>query len=114
MVVLNSRFNDAQSEVVNGPRPGGVFVTLAPGESHETEIVVGVGVAAGAAERDANSIIPGEHTLVVAASTWYESRKLADELRGRWRANGLLWVEPVVSEPLSFTVAREHQSPPCR
>lgn len=114
VVVLNSRFNDAQPEVVNSQRPGGAFVTLAPGEAHEMEMVVGVGVAAGAAERGANSIGPGEHTLVVAASTWYESRKLAEELRGRWRATGLLWVEPVVSEPLTFTAAREEQSPPCR
>lgn len=114
VVVLNSRFNDAQAEVVNAPRPGGVFVTLPPGGTHETEIVVGVGLAAEAAERGANSIAPGEHTLQVAASTWYESRKLAEELRARWAAAGLLWMDPVASEPLAFNAVREARTPPCR
>jgi hypothetical protein len=114
VVVLNSRFNDAQAEVVNAPRPGGVFVTLPPGGTHETEIVVGVGLAAEAAGRGANSIAPGEHTLQVAASTWYESRKLAEELRARWTAAGLLWVDPVASEPLAFNAVREERTPPCR
>lgn len=114
VVVLNSRFNDAQAEVVNAPRPGGVFVTLPPGGTHETEIVVGVGLAAEAAERGANSIEPGEHTLQVAASTWYESRKLAEELRARWAAAGLLWMDPVASEPLAFNAVREARTPPCR
>ncbi|HEX8501496.1 MAG TPA: hypothetical protein VF659_13010 [Pyrinomonadaceae bacterium] len=114
VVVLNSRFNDAQAEVINSPKPGGAFVTLAPGGVYETEMVVGVGVAAGAAERGANSIAPGEHTLRVVASSWYESKKLAEELRGRWQGSGLLWVEPVVSEPLTFTAARDEQAPRCR
>ena len=114
VVVLNSRFNDAQAEVVNAPRPGGVFVTLPPGGAHETEIVVGVGLAAGASERGANSIAPGEHTLQVAASTWYESRKLGEELRASWAAAGLLWVDPVASEPLAFNAVREERAPPCR
>lgn len=114
VVVLNSRFNDAQAEVVNAPRPGGAFVTLAPGAVHETEIVVGVGVAAAAAERGANAVAPGEHTLQVVASSWYESRKLAEELRARWQSHGLLWIEPVASEPLTFDVARDEQAPPCR
>lgn len=114
VVVLNSRFNDAQAEAVNTPRPGGVFVTLPPGGTHETEIIVGVGLAAEAPERVANSIAPGEHTLQVAASTWYESRKLAEDLRARWTAAGLLWIDPVVSEPLAFNAVREGRTPPCR
>jgi hypothetical protein len=114
VVVLNSRFNDAQAEVINAPKPGAAFVTLAPGAVFETEIVVGVGVAAAAAERGANAVAPGEHTLQVVASSWYESRKLAEELRARWQASGLLWIEPVASEPLTFDAVRDEQAPPCR
>jgi len=112
VLALNARFNDAQTEVINSPKPGGAFVTLAPGGVHETEIVVGVGVTPDAAERAANSIGPGEHTLQVLASSWYDSRKLAEELRGRWQANGLLWVEPVASEPLAFIAGLDDSAPP--
>ena len=114
VVALNARFNDTQTEVINSPKPGGAFVTLAPGGTHETEIVVGVGVAPGANGRAANSIGPGEHTLQVVASSWYESRKLAEELRGRWQSTGLLWVDPVASEPLTFNAEPDGAAPPCR
>jgi hypothetical protein len=114
VVVLNSRYNDAQAEPVSGPRPGAAFVTLSPGESYETEIVVGVAVAREAAGRGANSVAPGEHTLQVVASTWYESKKLAEELRARWRGAGLLWTDPVATEPLKFTAGPDEPAAACR
>lgn len=113
-VVLNSRYNDAEREPVNGARPGGAFVILPPGGAYETEVVVGVGVARDGAERGTNSIAPGEHTLQIVASTWYESRKLAEELRERWRMSGLLWFDPVATEPLKFTVGLEENASVCR
>jgi len=114
VVVLNSRYNDAEAEALNAPRPGGAFVTLPPGGVYETVMVVGVGVSPGAAERPANSISPGEHTLQVVASSWYESRKLGEELRGRWRAAGLLWLDPVATPPLKFTAGGDGPVPTCR
>lgn len=114
VVVLNSRYNDAHREVVNSPRPGGAFVTLSPGGVYETEIVVGVVVAHGGGERAANSIAPGEHTLQIVASTWYESKKLGEELRALWRGAGLLWVDPVSTEPLKFTAGLGEQASACR
>lgn len=114
VVVLNSRYNDAEREAVNGSRPGGAFVILSPGATYETEVVVGVGVARGEAERGTNSILPGEHTLQIVASTWYESRKLAEELRTRWRGSGLLWFDPVMTEPLKFAVGFEEPATVCR
>jgi len=114
VVVLNSRFNDAEAEAVNGARPGAAFVTLAPGGVYETVIVVGVGVSPGGGERAANSVSPGEHTLQVVASAWYESRKLGEELRGRWRSSGLLWLDPLATAPLRFVVGGDGPVPACR
>lgn len=114
VVVLNSRYNDAEAEAVNAARPGAAFVTLAPGGVYETVIVVGVGVAPGGTERAANSISPGEHTLQVVASSWYESRKLGEELRDRWRASGLLWLDPLATPPLKFVAGGDGPAAPCR
>jgi hypothetical protein len=112
VVVTNSRYNDAEAEALGERKPGGAFVTLRPGATYETEVVVGVGVARG--ERVANTIAPGVHTLQVVTSSWYESRKLAEELRERWRGAGLLWIDPVGAQPLNFDAGSEAPAAPCR
>jgi hypothetical protein len=112
VVFTNSRYNDAEAEAVDATKPGGAFVVLRPGGTYETEIVVGVGVARG--ERVANTIAPGEHTLQIITSSWYESRKLAERLRERWRGAGLLWIDPVAAPPLNFTAGPEAPAVPCR
>jgi hypothetical protein len=113
-VVLNSRFNDAQTEPVDSRRPGSAFATLQPGGTYETVVVIGVGVAPEGTERASNTIRPGEHTLQVIASSWYESRKLGEELRGRWQGHGLLWLDPVVSQPLKFNAGQDAEANDCR
>ena len=112
VVVTNSRFNDAEAEALGERKPGGAFVTLRPGGTYETSVVVGVGVARG--ERVANTIAPGEHTLQVITSSWYESRRLAEQLRERWRGAGLLWIDPVAAQPLNFNAGPEAPAAPCR
>ncbi|MBV9926165.1 MAG: hypothetical protein JOZ96_14190 [Acidobacteria bacterium] len=112
VLVTNSRFNDAEAEPLGERRPGGAFVTLRPGGTYETEVVVGVGVARG--ERFADTITPGAHTLQVVTSSWYESRRRAEELRERWRGAGLLWIEPVAALPVSFDAVPETPAEPCR
>ena len=114
VVVTNSRFNDAEAETLGGRRPGSAFVTLRPGGTYETVIAVGVGVTPGGPARAANTIRPGAHALQVLASSWYESRKLAEELRERWRESGLLWIDPVHTQPLAFEVAQAAPPAPCR
>jgi hypothetical protein len=112
VVVTNSRYNDAEAEALGERKPGGAFVTLRPGGAFESEVVVGVGVARG--ERLANTIAPGAHTLQVVTSSWYESRKLAEQLRERWRGSGLLWIDPVATRPLDFDAGLEAPAAPCR
>jgi hypothetical protein len=112
VIVTNSRFNDAEAEALGDRKPGGAFVTLRPGGTYETVVAVGVGVARG--ERVANTIAPGEHTLQVITSSWYESRRLAEQLRERWRGSGLLWIDPVAARPLNFNAGLEAPAAPCR
>jgi hypothetical protein len=112
VVVTNSRFNDAEAEALGDRRPGGAFVALRPGGTYETVVVVGVGVAHG--ERGTNAIAPGEHTLQITTSSWYESRRLAEQLRERWRGSGLLWIDPVAAQPLNFNAGLEAPAAPCR
>jgi hypothetical protein len=113
VVVTNSRYNDAEAEALGERKPGGAFVTLRPGGTYEAEVAVGVGVVPEGSQRVANTIAPGEHTLQVVTSSWYESRKLAEELRERWRGSGLLWIDPVAAQPLRFDAGREPAGP-CR
>jgi hypothetical protein len=114
VVVTNSRFNDAVAEEVNTRRPSGAFLTLPPGGTYEDGVVIGVAVTRAGFERPANAIAPGEHTLQIVASSWYESRKLAEELRGRWQGSGLLWIDPVATEPLKFDAGTDAPASACR
>ncbi len=114
VLVTSSRFNDAEAEALGGRRPGDAFVTLRPGGEYETVITVGVGVARGAGERVAHTIAEGAHTLQVITSSWYESRRLAEQLRERWRGSGLLWIDPIAAQPLNFDAGLEAPAPTCR
>jgi hypothetical protein len=110
----HSRYFDEQPEKISAPAPGGVFTTLAPGATFETRQVIQVPVARTGAALYNVSIPEGEHVLSVAASTWYESKKLAEELRERWRSRGLLWTDPLVSNPVAFSVGKTRATVTCQ
>jgi hypothetical protein len=110
----HSRFFDEQPEKIVSPNPGTVFTILSPGESYETTQIISLPVARDGAGVFNVSIAAGEHVLNVAASTWYESKKLGDELRERWRSRGLLWTDPVVSNSVTFAVGRERSTAACQ
>jgi hypothetical protein len=110
----HSRYFDEQPEKIAGSSPGSVFVTLSPGASYETRQVISLPVA-----RDGNglynvSIPAGEHVLSVAASTWYESKKLGGDLRERWQSRGFLWTDPLVSNSISFVVDKNPPAVVCQ
>jgi hypothetical protein len=110
----HSRYFDEQPEKITAPNPSAAFTTLSPGASYETRQIISVPVARGGEGRFNVSIGAGEHVVSVMASTWYESRKLAEELRGRWRARGFLWTDPLASNAVAFTVGKERATVPCQ
>ena len=113
VVVTNSRYNDAEAEVIDAPRPPAAFRALRPGGTFETVITVGLGVVPEGAPRAANAVRPGRHTLQVVTSSWYESRRLGEELRERWRGSGLLWIEPIAAPPVAFEAGGEAPAARC-
>ena len=104
--VLNSRYFDEELEPIDQTSPGKVFLTLPPGAVYEREIMIGVGLMSGKAERGDSSIRAGDHTLQLVVSTWYKSRSLAQKLRQEWQKRGLLWIDPLVSAPIHFVAQR--------
>jgi hypothetical protein len=109
----HSRYYDEEPEKIVDSAPGSVFTTLSPGASYETKQIISLPVARAGNGLDNVSIGAGEHVLSVAASTWYESKKIADTLRERWRSRGLLWTNPLFSNPVTFVVDQNHQAIVC-
>jgi hypothetical protein len=112
--VVNSRYFDEEVEVIDRTSPGKVFVTLPPGGVYSTEIRIGVGVVNERVDRGDSAIRDGDHTLLLIASTWYQSRALAQKLRQEWQRKGLLWSEPLDSRLIHFMAQRPRVLAPCK
>jgi hypothetical protein len=112
--VVNSRYFDEEVEVIDRTSPGKVFVTLPPGGVYSTEIMIGVGVVTERVDRGDSAIRDGDHTLLLIASTWYQSRALAQKLRQEWQRKGLLWSEPLDSRLIHFMAQRPRVLAPCK
>jgi hypothetical protein len=110
----HARYFDEQPEKIVGPSPGSAFVILSQGASYETRQVVSVPVARAGDGLYNVAIAAGEHLLNVTASTWYESKKLAEDLRERWRSRGFLWTDPVVSNSIAFAVEQNRAPIVCQ
>lgn len=110
----HSRYFDEQPEKIAATAPGSVFASLSPGASYETGQVISIPVARNGEGLLNVSIAAGEHILNVTASTWYESKKLAEDLRERWRSRGYLWTDPVSSNAASFVVDENHATTACQ
>jgi len=104
--VVNSRYFDQEVEAIDQTSPSKVFITLSPGAVYATEILIGVGVVNEKVDRGDSSIRSGDHTLQLIASTWYQSRAMAQKLRQEWQRKGLLWSDPLDSRPIHFLVQR--------
>jgi hypothetical protein len=112
--VVNSRYFDQEVEVIDRTSPSKVFVTLAPGAVYSTEILIGVGVITEKIDRGDSAIRDGDHTLQLIASTWYQSRAMAQKLRQEWQRKGLLWSDPLDSRPIQFLAQRPRALAPCK
>src|SRR5882762_4906610 len=104
--VVNSRYFDEEVEAIDQMSPSKVFTTLSPGAVYSTEIMIGVGVVNEKGDRGDSFIRSGDHTLQLIASTWYQSRAMAQKLRQEWQRKGLLWSDPLDSRPIHFLAQR--------
>lgn len=114
MKTTASRFLQMTPEDVDRPAPNRDFVFLSPQETFETVIAVSLPVAREEDKRSRGSINNGEHLLFITASTWYESRKLGEQLRGRWQRKGTLWLDPVGSMPVRFSSDKPNSAERCQ
>jgi hypothetical protein len=112
--VVNSRYFDQEVEAIDQTSPSKVFVTLSPGAVYLSEIQIGVGVVTEKVERGDSFIREGDHTLQLIASTWYQSRAMAQKLRQEWQRKGLLWSDPLDSRPIHFLAQRPRGLVPCK
>lgn len=110
----HAAYYDKQLEKIDTNAPGSVFTTLSPGTWHETKQTIIVPVAKNGAGRVNVSLGAGEHLLSLTISTWYESRKLGESLRERWRGRGFLWIEPLISNAVGFEVNDQPAVIACR
>lgn len=112
--LINMHYFDEEFERIDARSPSKVFVTLAPNQSFERQLTKGIGVTEQSKERSSTSVYPGGHTLQLIVSTWYQSPKLAEQLRQQWRRKGFLWSQPLSSVPLKVVVEKPAAAPPCR
>lgn len=92
--------------VVDTPSPGNLFAVLNPGESLNDEDDVHVFINDGDLV-NRKSLLPGDYTLEIRASTWSASPEYAEKLRARWQHYGELWTRDVKSLPMSFKIDEE-------
>jgi hypothetical protein len=112
--VVNSRYFDEEVEAIDQTSPSKVFITLSPGAAYSREMLIGVGVVSEGVNRGDSFIRAGDHTLQLIASTWYQSRAMAQKLRQEWQRKGLLWFDPLDSPPVRFVARRPRVLVPCK
>jgi len=113
---VNSSLTQVSSggeQCYKGRVPSSCFVSLQPNASYEADALVGLFVVRGDARDIAGAVKSGDHVVQVEVPTWNESDELAKELSIRWQRHGVLWVQPVISEPLQFTAKKEHSVRDC-
>lgn len=114
VLLLNMRYFDEEFELIEASSPGKVFVKLGPHESFERELITGIGITDEDKQRTSTSVKPGRHTLQVIVSTWYQSPKLAEKLRQQWQRKGLLWSQPLASDPIPLLIEKPTAVARCR
>jgi hypothetical protein len=113
MTWYSERSSDDGSACYKEVAPGNCFVTIAAGSSYETDGEVRVLAVRGDSNDVPGAVKSGEHVLQLVIPTWDESAKLAQEVAGRWHSHGVLWYQPLTSEPLTFTIDKERTVVEC-
>ena len=82
------------------------FIILKPGNSFAVTSQADLPFIFDGKNNDEDLLRPGNHVLQIRVRTWQEPSEVADKLRERWRSQGYLWSESLVSRPMLFTVAK--------
>lgn len=54
---------------------------------------------------DPQSLRPGNYLLEIQVSTWLDTNSIAARLQNEYKAEGYLWTNSVISDPLPFTIS---------
>lgn len=111
---LLTQVTNGGGDCYKGAVPSECFVVLPPGASYGTDAVAGTFAVRGDVREVVGAVKSGNHVLQVEVITWQETNELAKELRARWLWSGLLWYEPVTSEPVAFTIPRFRRVVDCQ
>ena len=100
-------------ELIEGAGPDESFVILQPGSSHTAETEVYIPLPDNDMGSDEGLLRAGNHALQLKVATWYWSEEQATKLRERWQKYGDIWSDDVISEPIIFTVKKQHKITNC-
>ena len=89
------------------------FVILNPGAHYEVTGQAHLPFIYDGKTKDSDLLSPGRHILEVGVLTWFAPQDLAVKLRERWRTQGFLWTQSVISQPMAFDVAEHPQVVDC-
>lgn len=109
----HAAYYDKQPEKIESKSPDSLFTILPPGASHDIRQTITVPLTKEGVGHVNVSIGAGEHLLNMVVSTWYESRKLGESLRERWRSKGVLLTDPLISNSVGFVVKAQDALPRC-
>ena len=87
------------------------FVVLQPGQTYKT--IADVNVLVPRANPVSSIIGPGSHYLRIGVWTWDESQEKAKRVRRKWRREGVLWSETILSKPMPFAVVTQPKPEDC-
>jgi len=90
------------------------FALLQPGEAYEIDdrSATTTFIVDDDRPNAKGSLFAGDYFLQVQVDTWSYSGN-AVELRRRWKDQGYLWSNPLISTPMSFSVQKSRQIRPC-
>lgn len=84
-----------------------LFVTLKAGDSYSVEIEDYIPIKDDIKAHN-NYLKPGNYVLQNIILTWGGSSKLGEVLKEKWKHFGSLWLEPLITEPMHFSVDPSH------
>lgn len=102
-----------KKEMLESATPGTSFTVLHPGQFYEAEEEITIFVRRTHNGKESDGLPPGDYFLQVIVSTWPESVSLAESLRKRWQAIGLLWSGALKSEPAPFRINEKRREINC-